>query len=520
MNKNIFGTHTVAPIADTYNEAGGKAYSLPAKEALAQFASTGTFNNTFYASGQDQMDKVQKLIVQVDSEFLAKLAVYSRKEGYMKDMPAFMVASLAARPDGAEYFDRVFPMVIDNGKMLRNFVQIMRSGVTGRKSLGSKSKRLIKKWFSRDPEWIFKNSIGSEPTLADVIKLAHPHPVSVQHEALFAYLMDKKHNKENLPDLVKHYEAFKKSPYNYAVPNIPFQFLASLNIPESTWKDIARNGGWQMVRMNLNTFIRHNVFDSEYMIDYVADVLKDESKIRGSKVFPYQLLAAYMNVDSGVPIKIKNALQDAMEIATQNVPNFGKNVFVLPDVSGSMSSPVTGHRVGSTSKVECIDVAALVSACILRTTENAEVLPFEVRVRLADLNPRDSVMTNAKKLRSINGGGTNCSAPLEYIIKSGKKVDLIIYVSDDQSWMDGGNNLRYAGHGATSVETLWKQIKKSNRNAKMVCINIAPYDTVQAPDDKDVMNIGGFSDQIFKVIDSFVKGSGNPWIDVINKTEV
>jgi len=518
MNKNLFGTHTTVPVADTHNEAGGRAYSLTAKEALAQYAVTGTFNNTAYATGKSQLDKVKELVGQVDAEFLAKLAVYARRDGYMKDMPSFLLAALAARTDGAPYFDSAFAKIVNNGKMLRNFVQVMRSGVTGRKSLGSKSKRLVKKWFARDAEWIFKNSIGTAPTLADVIKMAHPHPITKQHEALFAYLMDKKYKKCNLPKLVKDYEKFKKNPTNI-VPEVPFQFLASLDIPESAWKDIAKNGGWHMVRMNLNTFVRHNVFADEYMVDYVADVLRDEDMIRKSNVFPYQLLAAFRNTDADVPSKIKNALQDAMEIATQNVPNFGENVFVLPDVSGSMHSPVTGYQTGRSSKVSCIDVAALVAATVLRTTQNAEVLPFSTKTCRTELNSRDSVMTNAEKLGRLGGGGTNCSAPLQDIVNGGKKVDLVIYVSDNESWLDT-NNYSTGYYGGTAVAELWSQIKRKNRKAKMVCIDITPYGTVQAPNDKDVMNIGGFSDQIFKVIDSFVNSSGDNWVEVIEKTEV
>ena len=59
----------------------------------------------------------------------------------MKDMPALLCAVLASRAPGllAEVFDRV----IDDGRMLRNFVQIMRSGVVGRKSLGTLPKRLV-----------------------------------------------------------------------------------------------------------------------------------------------------------------------------------------------------------------------------------------------------------------------------------------------------------------------------------------------------------------------------------------
>jgi 60 kDa SS-A/Ro ribonucleoprotein len=61
-----------------------------------------------------------------------------------------------------------------------------------------------------------------------------------------------------------------------------------------------------------------------------------------------------------------------------------------------MLSPVTGQRKGSTTKVRCIDLAALVAAAVLRKNPSAEVLPFESHVVKVNLNPRDSVMTNAQ----------------------------------------------------------------------------------------------------------------------------
>ncbi len=41
---------------------------------------------------------------------------------------------------------------------------------------------------------------------------------------------------------------------------------------------------------------------------------------------------------------VRQALEDAMEIATANVPRIEGQVYVCPDVSGSMQSPVTGQR--------------------------------------------------------------------------------------------------------------------------------------------------------------------------------
>ena len=86
-----------------------------------------------------------------------------------------------------------------------------------------------------------------------------------------------------------------------------------------------------------------------------------------------------------------------------NVPEFEGKVYVFPDVSGSMSSPVTGNRKGATSAVRCIDIAALVAATVLRKNPSAEVLPFESSVVRFDLNSRDSVMTNAAEAGEFAG---------------------------------------------------------------------------------------------------------------------
>jgi 60 kDa SS-A/Ro ribonucleoprotein len=45
------------PPSDTVNAAGTPAYALSAKHALAQYAVTGCFNSTFYASAAAQLAK-------------------------------------------------------------------------------------------------------------------------------------------------------------------------------------------------------------------------------------------------------------------------------------------------------------------------------------------------------------------------------------------------------------------------------------------------------------------------------
>jgi 60 kDa SS-A/Ro ribonucleoprotein len=55
-NKNLFKSLTsTLPRATAMNHAGGTAYALPPKHALAQLAATGCFNNTYYAHGDEHL---------------------------------------------------------------------------------------------------------------------------------------------------------------------------------------------------------------------------------------------------------------------------------------------------------------------------------------------------------------------------------------------------------------------------------------------------------------------------------
>ncbi len=520
-HKNLFASSPKAKKPDATNEAGGRAYAFSAEHALAQYAVTGTFNTTFYATDTDQLDKVLELAGQVSTEFIAKTAVYTRQSGFMKDMPAFLAAYLASKDVRA--LAAIFPKVIDSGKMLRNFVQIVRSGVTGRKSLGSAPKRLVQGWFSsRSPENVFRQSLGSDPSMADVIKLARPAPSDAARRALYGWMIGKEVAPADLPPLVQAFEAYKKGE-TAILPDVPFEMLTALPLSGAAWKQLAKGMSWTQLRMNLNTLARHDVLADAAMVKWVSSTLADETKVRRARAFPYQLLAAFKAVGASVPGEIGIALQKAMEVSIENVPAIGGKVYVCPDISGSMHSPVTGHRKGATSSVRCIDVAALVAAAFLRKNPSAEVIPFHTEVVTLDkrLNPLDSVMTNAERLASLPSGGTACSAPLRHLNAQGKRGDLVVVVSDNMSWSDFGNGHR-AGRGGTAMAEEWARFLSKNPKAKLVLIDLQPYSSTQVGDDPAVLNVGGFSDRVFEIVALFAEGKlgAGHWVQEIQRVEV
>src|SRR5581483_1429111 len=315
-NKNLFSKYDGL----VKNEAGGDAFKLDPKSTLALYAATSCLNNTFYTSGESQLKDIISLCSTMEPEFIAKVAVFSRHKSNMKDMPALLCAILASRKENA-LLKKIFSRCINNGKMLRNFVQIIRSGVTGRKSLGTAPKKLVQNWFnSRTPDEIFMDSIGQNPSLSQVLALSHPNPMDQEKNALYGWLRGREDfNYDSLPTRVKDYDNFKKG-NTKEVPDVPFEMLTGLDIDDDVWFHIAKNAGWHWLRMNLNTMIRHNVFKHHpEMVDFVAEKLSNR-KLIPKNVFPYQIMASYLNSSEELPTPIRSALQEAMEIATENVP--------------------------------------------------------------------------------------------------------------------------------------------------------------------------------------------------------
>jgi 60 kDa SS-A/Ro ribonucleoprotein len=513
-NKNLFASalSRFLPRADTVNQAGGSAYAYGPEAKLAQLAATGTLADGFYSSAETQLSEVVLAAKDVDPEWVAKCAVYARQSGAMKDMPALLAAYLTmADPDLSV---RVFKRVIDNGRMLRTFVQIMRSGQVGRASLGSRPKRLVREWLEQaSMAQLMQAATGNDPSLADIVKMVHPAPANAERRAFYGWLIGKPYDAAALPAQIAAFEAWKRSPSG-ELPQVPFEWLTAFPLSPEQWGQLATRMGWQALRMNLNTLARNGAFAIEGVTEAVAARLADQQTIARVRPMPYQLMVAMGQVGDGVPLTVQAALESALEASLASVPKLEGQVVVCPDVSGSMSSPATGYRKGGSSKVRCIDIAALVSAAVLRKNRNARVIPFEVDVVKLKLDPNARVAVNAAKLAQVGGGGTNVSAPLALLNKERARVDMVVIVSDNESWVDPSRR------GATATMNEWNKLKARNPGAKLICIDIQPYGSTQAKDRADIMNVGGFTDAVFDAMARFASGQSRDWVEIVQNTEV
>lgn len=543
-NKSLFSSmKALLSRATVRNEAGGPAYALQPKHALAQFAATGCFNGTYYASAENQLDTLKTLIAQVnDNSFLAKLAVYSRERAYLKDMPVALAAALSTRDTAL--FHRVFDRVVDNGRVLRTLFQMIRSGQFGKKSLSSSLQRAFQRWLNTaSVEKLISASIGNDPTLRDILRMARPTPPDNSRRALFGWLTDKEVTKwapateADLPEQVRLLTAFRHAEtaeQQIALLDrlhVRWDLLADAAKGTKVWTAIARTMGPQALRMNLNTLQRHGVFDDATTVKYVADRLADEAEIRRSRQFPYQFFAAYLNTTDEVPRAIKTALHKAAEIACGSIPELPGPVVIGLDVSGSMQSPVTGNRGrGATSKMRCVDVAALVAAALLRRNPDSIVVPFDTQAFDAKFDPADSILSLAERLAQFGGGGTDCSLPIRKANAdyAKRKFAGVVLFSDNESWVYQGRRFGYGASGSTGVMTEWQQFVQNqvrlqsgmSTHPRLICIDLQPNQTTQAPERSDILNIGGFSDAVFDVIAAFLASDSGRHVAEVEAIEL
>lgn len=493
----------------TVNNAGGAAYTVEDKNLLAKLVCTSFFGDTFYTEAADQLDKVKELAYKVDVKFLASCAIYARVIANMKDTPAVLLAAVRDRDKSA--YRQIFNKVVTDARILRGLVSVIKSGKFGSKNLVNADRKLIDAWLmALTPIQVWRQSLGNNPSLADVMMLAHPSAhKDPERDAVYALIV-KGTATPGLPQIIKDFLRFKllrqeNSLETLEVPKVDFQRLTDIDLTESDWQQIASNMSWTQLRQNLNTLERHNVFKNNELANALANKLSDADLVKKSKVFPYQIYTSLLNVTDR---KMVNALQKALDVSVDNVPVLPEHTIVAIDVSGSMGAPVNGANVNG--GVNCAQVAGLMAVSILKKNSNSRVLTFDTKAKdyTNMLNPSDSVMTNMERIK-FNGGGTSCSSSLHYANSLNTPCDLFIMISDNESWADY--------RGASKRE--WDILKKKNPKAKLVMIDLAQGTTTQVPTSKDVLYLGGFHSNMLSVIKNFCENTTEDFVsEVLNKT--
>jgi 60 kDa SS-A/Ro ribonucleoprotein len=129
--------------------------------------------------------EIRQLSRLVPEAWLAKAAVTAAEHGQNK-AAAMMLAVLTSRD--VELLARVFHRCMLEVETLRRYVAYLRCN--GRRSFGSRPRKLIQQWLNRQPAWRLRAEAFGEhrPSLADIVRWTHPRPVDQAHSIVYAWM--------------------------------------------------------------------------------------------------------------------------------------------------------------------------------------------------------------------------------------------------------------------------------------------------------------------------------------------
>ena len=251
---------------------------------------------------------------------------------------------------------------------------------------------------------------------------------------------------------------------------------------------------------NLNNFHKHGVFDNHTNVDYAVGVLSDPERVRKSMQFPFRFLSALQNFNGDQ--RITEALYDALEASVANIPELGERVLIANDVSGSM----TFQTISPRSTITPADIAGVLGATCFKKSQSGDIVSFAEEAIPRRISRRDSTMSIARAIQG-DGGGTDLSAPVRWMVENKKPFDTAIFITDNESWVDHFNGetrygwlSRYAD-GKGVLDEIREYKKTINPNLKCFFMQVMPYEhRVVPPEEPNCWFLFGWSDSIVKFI--------------------
>lgn len=325
-----------------------------------------------------------------------------------------------------------------------------------------------------------KYNRNADLKLSDLLRIVHPTPEIAEMGQVYKQIID----------------GTLEAPYTWEVE---FSRNGQLNAYEQKpkaqiWKEILSKNS-----LGFLAAIRNIRGMSEAGIDRDTQSMLTKVISKGHrKVLPFQIFQAYKMTPANM-VAVKDALVDAAEKSVANVPVIGEAVWMVGDVSGSMS-----NRVGDGSMTMLSTSAQLAATAIksqLLAGKRVAFTAFATTAQTMEFSRHDTVLSIAEKIERMSnscGGSTNLNSAFnEYskVVKLlGGKPDAFMVFSDMQI-----NDRSMYAQGWTSMKpaALPREILAIPLK---VAVNFRSKDTTPLSKIDGFHQLSGFSDKIFQLL--------------------
>jgi len=503
------------------NSAGGYSFELSDWDRLERFLILGSEGGTFYASEKQLTKKnakcVERLLKkEVDGlNVVRKIVEISAAGRAHKNDPAIFalaMASAAKHNSVRKAALQAIPDVCRIGTHLFHYAQFVEAF----RGWGRGLREAVAKWYSeKDLDslmyQVMKYKQRDGWSHRDLLRLSHPLPSSDTISTLFKWIVSpdevrlEQHgelarlaaaelcststNEDQIVDLIEQFSLPREVINTSMLNRIP------------VWEALLQNMPLNAMVRNLGKMSSLELFKNKNNLKKVVEALHNEDAIRKAKLHPLAILIAHETYKTGHGLKgsltwktvedIMDSLDDAFYLSFSAIEPANKRFLLGIDVSGSMSSPISGAP-----SVSCA-VASAVMAMVTRRTEGESIIRgFANSFKDLDIRKRDTLESAITKVRNQNFGGTDCSLPMIYAMKNNLEIDTFVVYTDNETW--AGN--------IQPVQALRDYRRKSGIPAKLIVVGMSTTGfTIADPNDSGMMDVVGFDADTPAVISGFAR---------------
>lgn len=347
--------------------------------------------------------------------------------------------------------------------------------------------------------------------VVDIVCPATTHP-DVRGTALgdlFEFAIARRHDRgdESRFDMLGANRAFRRLAESN--PSILLD-VGKLKAAGLTWEDALSLGGskldkaklWEtlidadalgymaMIR-NLRNFDEAGV--SKAHARKIVEIIEDPERVKGSRQMPFRFLSAYHAAPSD---RWKQALTEALDYSTANIPKLTGRTLVLVDTSASMRGYLSDR-----SGVRYVDAAALFGVALARNASKVDLYGFGDGVFQHELAYGGSVLGQTQQfVRRVGeaGHGTQIAASIQ---RTYAKHDRVVIFTDMQT-MPGRHTWYGIGDVSGAVPA----------DVPLYAWNLAGYEASMMPTGSaNRHEFGGFSDSAFTVMQTLESGRDGAW---------
>lgn len=466
------------------------------KEEYIQMLMTNTISHVFYASAEMQRDtaiEMHAFAADEDPEFMARALLFARNDGFMRLQPIIGLAVLSlASP---RLFKAVFPEVVRILPDLVEFSLVLES--LGRGQGGRAVKRAAAARLANLSEYeVLKyRGDGRGYSLRDLLRVYHPKAANETADMIFKYITDSIKWDELPEDALPQIRAFEKLKRLSAAESaeavslvreqrLPHNVVTGAvgRMTRELWGALLPDMPLFALLRHLATFERSEVISELEADDRIIERFTNPESIRRAKILPFRFAQAWQEVRTKW---LKDALERAVDLSVDSLPEIRGKTAVLLDISGSMNGQFL--MAGS----------VLALAIHRRAGRKGDFILFDTAAERVNVSAESSIISEAAKIGSR--GGTDTGVGVRLLKKDNIYADNIVIVTDEQQ-----------NSGSPFYRELVKYRDKINPAAKAFVVDVSPYCTAMAPtDDENTYYCFGWSDQIVSFIAQCAEGYGN-----------